>query len=321
MPYVRLDDHSGPVLLWAGSEPLGAARIAEQAAALLADRPVVVLATWEAPPMSSGLDSVIDALHDEHADLRSAVRRSGEDAAIAACKVLDTHGMHVDGRAQPTERAPTRAVLQVADEIGAGLVVAAAHAGTEHRWGWLGADARALARRTHRPLLLLAEGRAPADADAPAIFASDGSARAEHAIRAAAGLLRHRPAIAATAWQTASSVVGVALLAVPDEVAREGAHGLDAVSRRDAERHAGDGAAELAQAGWPCEARAIETSGNVAAAIVAAADEQEAAIVVTGTRGRSRVAAALLGSSAEAILRHAERPVLVVPPPAHLSIV
>jgi nucleotide-binding universal stress UspA family protein len=52
----------------------------------------------------------------------------------------------------------------------------------------------------------------------------------------------------------------------------------------------------------------------VTCAIVGAADERDAAVVVTGTRGRSPLTATLLGSTAEGILRHAGRPVLLVPP-------
>jgi nucleotide-binding universal stress UspA family protein len=43
------------------------------------------------------------------------------------------------------------------------------------------------------------------------------------------------------------------------------------------------------------------------------AAEADAAMIVTGTRGRSRAVAAVLGSTAEGILHHAHRPVLVVP--------
>ena len=69
----------------------------------------------------------------------------------------------------------------------------------------------------------------------------------------------------------------------------------------------------LTAAGWSSEPTAVETSRNVPSAIVDAADEHEAAIIVTGTRGRSRVVATLLGSNAEAIVRLAERPVFLVP--------
>ncbi|MGH2943399.1 MAG: universal stress protein, partial [Solirubrobacteraceae bacterium] len=100
---------------------------------------------------------------------------------------------------------------------------------------------------------------------------------------------------------------------VPDAVAREGTARLDAAARDDAETHAVAGAAILAAAGWPCDRAALETSRNVPAAIACAAADHDAAVIVTGTRGRSRIAAALLGSTAEGIVRHAGRPVLLVP--------
>jgi nucleotide-binding universal stress UspA family protein len=118
----------------------------------------------------------------------------------------------------------------------------------------------------------------------------------------------------ASVWSSAAHVVGAAMLAVPDDVVRKGAARLDEAARLRAADRADDGAAQLRAAGWDGEALAIETSRNVVAAIVDAADEHDAALVVTGTRGRSRVAAALLGSSAEGILRGAGRPVLLVAP-------
>ncbi|HEV2059447.1 MAG TPA: universal stress protein, partial [Solirubrobacteraceae bacterium] len=50
------------------------------------------------------------------------------------------------------------------------------------------------------------------------------------------------------------------------------------------------------QAGRPRRPRSRRRA-NMASAIVGAADEHDAAVIVTGTRGRSRVAAALLGST------------------------
>ena len=49
-------------------------------------------------------------------------------------------------------------------------------------------------------------------------------------------------------------------------------------------------------------------------AIVEYAAELGVAAVVCGTRGRSRPVAAVLGSTAEAVVHHAHRPVLLVPP-------
>jgi nucleotide-binding universal stress UspA family protein len=119
----------------------------------------------------------------------------------------------------------------------------------------------------------------------------------------------------ASVWSSAAHTVGVAMLAVPDDVVRKGTASLDEAARLRAADRAGEGAGQLVAAGWSTsETLAIETSRNVVGAIVDAADEHDAAVVVTGTRGRSRVAAALLGSSAEGILRCAGRPVLLVPP-------
>ena len=44
------------------------------------------------------------------------------------------------------------------------------------------------------------------------------------------------------------------------------------------------------------------------------ADEQDARAVVLGSRGRSGVRAALLGSVSYGVVHHSSRPLLVVPP-------
>jgi nucleotide-binding universal stress UspA family protein len=159
-------------------------------------------------------------------------------------------------------------------------------------------------------------GTSPPDDAAPAILAYDGSAPSEHAVSEAAQLLRARPASVATVWLTARYVAGAALVAVPDEVVRKGAAALDEAARVRAVGDASEAAAVMTSAGWSCSATAVETSHNVPSAIVETAGEHGAALIVTGTRGRSRVVAGLLGSSAESILRTAGRPVLLVPPVA-----
>jgi nucleotide-binding universal stress UspA family protein len=227
--------------------------------------------------------------------------------------VVEAHGVDTAARVRPDDGVPWQVILDVADKIEAGVIVAGISERTPAQPGTLGRQARALAHRSRRPLLLLPADAAPAAPDAPAIFAYDGSLPAEHALCAAAALLRPRPAVVASAWQSASYAVGLALLAVPDAVAHRGAGDLDAASRRQAEGRAQDGAAALAAAGWPCGVAALENR-SVAAGIIGAAGEHDAAVIVTGTRGRSWMTAALLGSTAEGILRHAGRPVLLVPP-------
>jgi nucleotide-binding universal stress UspA family protein len=211
--------------------------------------------------------------------------------------------------------SPWRAILERADELDAAVIVAGIAERPSPHPGSLGRQARALAHRSHRPLLLLPADAAPARPDAPAVFAYDGSGPADDALRAAQDLLRPRPASLATVWQSASYVHGLALLAVPAAAAYTGADELDDETRRRAQAVATNGAKQLGAAGWQYET-AVPEARSVAHAIIGAADARDAAIVVTGTRGRSRVAAALLGSTAEGVLRHASRPVLLVPPAA-----
>jgi nucleotide-binding universal stress UspA family protein len=311
----RSEPRPGPILLCAGSEPAAAAGLAEIAAALLAARPVVVLATWVPPPVTGGFDAVMDALYDTHADLRELARGAAADAARAACDALRTHGLEARTRVCAADGAVWQTILDVADEVEAAVVVAGTAERSAPHSGSLGREARALAHRSRRPLLLAPIDAAPAAPDAPALLAYDGSVPAGHAIDAAVALLRPRRGIVASAWQSTSYALGLALLAVPEAIAHEGADELDETLRRSAEGLANEAAARLAAAGWPSDAVALENR-SAAAAVVAAAAGDDAGIVVTGTRGRSRVAAALLGSTAEAILRHADRPVLLVPPAA-----
>ena len=300
---------AGPILFCARPDADAAARLAEAAAALLAGRPVVVLAIWERAP--SGGDAVLEALADAH-DLRTAVRHQAADAAGAACEVLDARGLDVTRRVCADERAPWHVILDVADELDAAAIVAGA--GDPAHPGAIGRQVRALAHRSQRPLLVLPADAEPVAADAPALFAYDGSAPADEAIRAAVRLLTPRPALAACVWQSATYAAGAAMLAVPDEIARKGAARLDEAARGEAESHAEHGAELLRDAAWTSDVLALETARSVPGAIIIAADDHDAAVIVTGTRGRSRVAAVLLGSSAEGILRHAGRPVLLVPP-------
>jgi nucleotide-binding universal stress UspA family protein len=285
-----------PILLCAGDDPAIAADLAEATVSLLADRQVVVLALSDPP--------------SRHSELRDAATQ----AADAACEVLEQHALPVAERRGAGGSGAWQVILDVADEIDASVIVVAGSDGTAAEPGALGREARALAHRARRPLLVLPPAAVPMTEPSPALLAYDGSPSAQYAVRVAPTLLRRRPAVAACVWHSAALAAGAAMLAMPDEVARQGAASLDEASRQEAEAFARDAAAQMHAAGWSSDIAALKTVRSVAGAIVAAAQERDVAVVVTGTRGRSRFAAALLGSTAEGILRHAGRPVLLVPP-------
>jgi nucleotide-binding universal stress UspA family protein len=146
----------------------------------------------------------------------------------------------------------------------------------------------------------------------PVVIAYDGSDHARAAIEQAGALLRFRWAVVVCVWSPIEVAAPAATVAIPAGVALAGARGLDADRQRRAERLAAEGAELARRASFAVETRTIGRDGPAWRAIVDCAAELDAAAIVTGTRGRSLPAAALLGSTAEGVLHHAHRPVLVV---------
>ena len=56
----------------------------------------------------------------------------------------------------------------------------------------------------------------------------------------------------------------------------------------------------------------MSSSGPFFAALIKLADELDARVIACGSRGRSTIAAAVLGSVSTGLLHHTRRPVLVV---------
>ena len=148
----------------------------------------------------------------------------------------------------------------------------------------------------------------------PVLFAFDGSPHAREAIARAGALLKPGPAVVATAWTTFEGAAPAALLALPGHVVRESVADLDSASRETAEELANEGAELARDAGFEAEPRAIRSSGPFFAALLECARELDAAAIVAGSRGRSTIAATVLGSVSTGLLHHTRRPVLVVRP-------
>lgn len=142
--------------------------------------------------------------------------------------------------------------------------------------------------------------------EGPVVFAYDGSEHARSAIEQAGQLLRPgRPAVVLTVWQPLQTVPffgGVAMPSLPQEVFEEGA--------REAERVAGEGVELATAAGFAAEPLVVDGS-PVWHRIVELADDRGASLVVLGSRGRSGLSYASMGSVATAVAHHVERPVLI----------
>jgi nucleotide-binding universal stress UspA family protein len=145
----------------------------------------------------------------------------------------------------------------------------------------------------------------------PILLCDDGSDAAAEAVRAAAPLLAGREAIVLHVWQplSAGALLGAAAgLALPPEADEEVAAAAARANEQAADR--------ARQAGFRAEPLVVETLGPVWQAVLDTARARDAAVIVLGARGLSGVQHALLGSVSEKVVRHADRPVLVLHPTA-----
>ena len=92
-----------------------------------------------------------------------------------------------------------------------------------------------------------------------------------------------------------------------------GDEGVDAALKQAAIDTAADGAHRATDASLMATTRIDRRHGDIAAAILRAAADVDADLVVLGTRGLGAVKSLMLGSVSHAVLHHADRPVLVVP--------
>jgi nucleotide-binding universal stress UspA family protein len=142
----------------------------------------------------------------------------------------------------------------------------------------------------------------------------DGSSPAIHAIEVARSITGERPALVLHVWDTPANLVG------PDPFGATGSFSgsqlveLEAVSLERAKRTTDYGVELARNAGFAAEGRLERSGASVWRAVLDVAEELDAELIVLGSRGHSLVESALLGSVSNALVHHARRPVLVVPP-------
>lgn len=147
----------------------------------------------------------------------------------------------------------------------------------------------------------------------PVVIAYDGSDPARAAIARAGAVLKPRRAVVVSVWAPIEVAASAAAIGAPAGVALAGARSLDVEEGARAEAVAAEGADLARRAGFDAEPLVLRRDGPPWRAIVDCAAGLDAAVIVTGTRGRSRPVAAVLGSTAAGVLHHAHRPVLMVP--------
>ncbi len=146
----------------------------------------------------------------------------------------------------------------------------------------------------------------------PVVIAYDGSPAAREAVRRAGELFAGRAAIVVTVWSSVGAA-SAGRAALPDEVVQVARERLDRSARDDAATVADEGARLASECGLVARAATTACGHSVWETLNKVGEEEDAAVVVAGSQGRSAISAALLGSATTGLVRHAVRPVLIVP--------
>jgi nucleotide-binding universal stress UspA family protein len=149
-------------------------------------------------------------------------------------------------------------------------------------------------------------------ADGPLILCYDGSEGARDAIRHAGELFTGRRALVVTAWRSVAvpGSLGMGGEAAPMVNVVE----LDRAAADHGGRLADEGVGIAQDVGLLAEPMVVKAAGPIWKTIVEIAARHDAATIVMGSRGLAGLRAMFLGSVSGAVVHHADRPTLIVPP-------
>ena len=152
------------------------------------------------------------------------------------------------------------------------------------------------------------------------VIGYDGSDAAEHAIRESAKLLSGQRAVVVTVW---TQGIGFDTLDLPAATVGIPAATIDVRAALEVDRELAEASARVATRGAEIarEAGFDEPTGtaiadepdvSVAATLLRVARELDARGVVVGAHSHGVLGEVLLGSTSRAVIRHSDRPVVVV---------
>lgn len=144
------------------------------------------------------------------------------------------------------------------------------------------------------------------------VLAYDGSESAKHAIATAHDLLGDTPATVVHVWDPPANFLPVDPFGGLQTWSPSQVTELEAMILERANTTLSQGVELARTTGFAAQGRLERTAGAPWRAILEAADELDAKLIVVGARGLSAVESLVLGAVSNSVVHHAKRPVLVV---------
>jgi nucleotide-binding universal stress UspA family protein len=303
------------LIAYDGSDP---ARAALAAAAALFPGAEAVVATVQPPfPSLEAAAMARIALPDAMIrvgieNLRAENEREGGERVAEGVELGSGAGLVCSARVLH-DATPWRALRAAADDLGTDVLVCGTRGEGPLDRALLGSTAASLLHHADRPLLIVPA--AESELDGPVLAGYDESEGARVALRFAAAHLPSRRLVVAHAWRSPvrHSLRGRALAHSGVEMFEDYASAVDEIWSEIAMEAADAGTAYARELGLDAEPVAPESRGGPSHALIDAAREVGAAVVLAGSRGRGAIASTVLGSVTSGVVNAAAQPVLVVP--------
>jgi nucleotide-binding universal stress UspA family protein len=239
-------------------------------------------------------------------DVVKAQRQESQRVLDEQFRKVESSGATVREAHLEMDERPDRAIVELGEKLGVGLVVVVSRGLGRLRRTLMGSVSDSVVRHAHCPVLVVRDGEREGDYLLRRILlAVDSSEEASAAARMAVELADH-----------VDSELHIVHVGEVTSVYHPEQHGYLAryEELQEEARRLLDGQVDKVKSAGGTVARSHLKMGRPDEEIVVLGEEIGAGLIVTGSRGLGGIRRALIGSVSDSVVRHAHCPVLVVRP-------